>query len=425
MPRGSSAPTSAPQQLGLQHIRIPSWPGAVKWMQQRPPRSHEAQGVIAVPTQAAARPTAVRPLQPAPVRPLVPGGVFAPATRPPANAANSRQGRDATPLVQQCGWSEAGYEYPGNDLYTVEVPSADGCCQACQEEVQCLAWSWRAASVSEAPACFLKGNQPRPRLSKVHNSVCVSGRQTRPNASIQVIEPQPGQSLFCFSLVLPWGYERSLLVLQYSEKASIFGCDEYAVYSNESFAVAPAVETAVVASNLVAKKGGEFGTVLNTDVFLKVWARLAGDGRFQLHDWTVKVDPDAVFFPSRLRMILLRHHETERGTYLNNCKFGLHGPLEVFSRNAVKALSVGSYSCKTYFAGVCAGECKWGEDMFIDQCLMRVLKLNRTDEFNLLLEDHCAPPTGWDGCRDTTVASFHPFKTAAGYRRCLVSATLA
>jgi len=318
---------------------------------------------------------------------------------------------------------ERGFEYPGNDLYTVNTTTAAGCCQVCMSDPRCLAWTWGTHAARAPARCSLKGDRPRAVLTKVRSPHCVSGHQPQGNRSVEVREQRPGRSLFCFSLVLPWGYEQRLLAFQYERGAGIFGCDEYCLFSNRTLQVAPGVTTGLVVSNLVVKMGGEFGTALNTDVFLAVWAKVISDDRFSFHDWSAKVDPDAVFMPARLRVIVASHRETKRGTYLNNCKFGLHGPLEVFSRNAVKTFGDGSAKCMAHFTKLCSGKCKWGEDMFIDQCMQKVLALGREDDFRLLVEDHCDPPPGWSACQDRDAAAFHPFKTREGYRHCLANAT--
>jgi hypothetical protein len=168
--------------------------------------------------------------------------------------------------------------------------------------------------------------------------------------------------------------------------------------------------------------GGEFNTCLNTPIFMKVWDKIIADKRTQFHDWTVKVDPDAVFFPERLRALLPNHKETPKGVYLNNCRFGMHGPLEVFSRNAVNAWADGRWACVNHFRQLCSGNCHWGEDMFIDQCMMKVLKLKREFEPKLLVEDHCKPPPGWADCNDAHMVSFHPFKKLEAYGKCLDNA---
>jgi hypothetical protein len=71
----------------------------------------------------------------------------------------------------------------------------------------------------------------------------------------------------------------------------------------------------------------------------------------------------------RLRVALAFHHDEEGGVYFNNCKFGLHGPIEVFSQKAVDVWQGGRQRCVHHFEKLCSGPCLWGEDMFIDQCL--------------------------------------------------------
>jgi len=230
-------------------------------------------------------------------------------------------------------------------------------------------------------------------------------------------------TLFCFCLILPRGYEPKLLSLQHAWDAGIFGCDDHAIYSNETVKVTSGIQTMVIDSNLSAPRGGEFKTALNLDIFITVWNKVILEGRFMHFEWTVKVDADVVFFPDRLRIALWRHvPDSDRGVYLNNCKFGLHGPIEVFSHKAVQSWGAGYKRCIKHFTRLCSGDCKWGEDMFIDQCLKRVIKCRRDDEFSLLMEDHCDPPPQWESCNATNITAFHPFKHVLDYRRCLMNA---
>jgi hypothetical protein len=233
---------------------------------------------------------------------------------------------------------------------------------------------------------------------------------------------QAGTSLFCFALMLPGSYEQDLLAMQYNAKVSLFQCEGFAVLSNKSIVIAPGLTSGVADSDLQCKKGGEFGTALNLDIFIAVWEKVIADGVYLKHDWTVKVDPDAVFFADRLRSIVGVHSETPTGVYLNNCKYGLHGPIEVFSKNAVTSWATGRQQCQDYFWKLCHGDCFWGEDLFIDQCLWKVLKIRRDNDWRLLTEDHCSPPKDWDSCEDASRVSFHPFKKADAYMKCVKTA---
>lgn len=324
--------------------------------------------------------------------------------------------------VQGCHGGEDNTFFAGNDLRAIDdIDSADSCCSACAQEIDCVAWSWAKPSVhmEGSGVCHLKGAHPKKVLTKIRESGFVSAISSQAPLSVHAMMPRRGLSLFCFSLVVPWNSEPDLIRAQFQDRASIFACDEYAAFSSKVMEVAPGVKTLAVDSDLHCEVGGEFKTALNTPIFFAVWDRVVKDARYLRHDWTVKVDPDAVFFPSRLRSQLAGMREAPDGVYLNNCKRGLHGPIEVFSRHAVNSWISGRSRCSAHFAKLCSGDCWWGEDMFIDQCLWKVLQVRRKFAPLLLVEDHCDPPLGWEKCDDGLVASLHPFKDVAEYRRCM------
>jgi len=234
----------------------------------------------------------------------------------------------------------------------------------------------------------------------------------------------PAGTLYCFALMIPGSYEQDLLTMQAQSKVSLFACDAFDVVSNETIDVLPGIRTLGVSSDLQCDKGGEFGTALNLDIFVLVWQKVIAVGTYRAHDWTVKTDPDAVFIVDRLRDYLKVHKEAESTpTYLNNCKYGLHGPIEVLSRSAVDAWGSGVDACRDFFEKKCAGPCWWGEDMFVDQCFQQVLHAQRKNDFRLLVEDHCEPPPGWQSCSSKVFVAFHPFKTVDSYRQCMQQST--
>lgn len=228
-------------------------------------------------------------------------------------------------------------------------------------------------------------------------------------------------TLYCYTLVRPDSYEVGLMVMQKSRSVGIFDCDGNHILSNK--ALGQGFNVALVNSDLNCPMGGEFMTALNTDIFMAVWTTVINLGEYEKYDWTVKVDPDCVFFPSRLRQAVTKHALPVQGAYLINCKFGLHGPLEVFSKLAVNSFAVGSALCVSHLEKLCQGPCPWGEDMFIDQCMSRVLRVPRLNDGTLLAEDHCDSP-GWQECK-SGMAAFHPFKTTAAFEECLDNAAKA
>jgi len=234
----------------------------------------------------------------------------------------------------------------------------------------------------------------------------------------------PGGSLYCFSLFVPTSYEPSMLRWQHKHKASIFACDGYGLYSNKHVHIVPGVETVIVDSDLKCDYGGDSGTALNAWIFIAVWKAVIDDGSYKKYDWVVKTDPDSVFFPDRLGPLL---KDRPKKGYLNNCKYGMHGPIEVLSSDAVDILardynrSWDKKAPKTCVTGQDFG--LWGEDMFLDQCLDKVLDVKpRPLEPELMCEAHCDCPA-WYWCNNgTDRVSYHPFKSPVAYEVCMANA---
>lgn len=232
-----------------------------------------------------------------------------------------------------------------------------------------------------------------------------------------------GRSLYCFAVARPAFGEMVLIQTQLDHHTGIFQCDNCSIFSNVDINIVSddaIFHTEVINSTLVAPVGGIYNMSLNTDIFLMVWKRVFEDERYMWHDWTVKVDPDAVFIPDRLR-IRVGEKEAQhgamlpRGVFLNNCKIGNHGPIEVISTKGMEAFRQGADGCidKNY-----APIDEIGEDVFTRRCWKHV-GVEPLDDFHLLSEINCFEnPTP---CYSGKVV-FHPFKTAESYMRCLEEA---
>lgn len=308
-----------------------------------------------------------------------------------------------------CGRIDDGVEYAGRDIGAAQgVDQPAGCCAKCQENPACRLWVWQSW---DRTCKFRSVDATVRKITKAPKKGVVSGVPFAWDAP---------NSLFCYALMQPFSYERGLLQMQLQKRWSIFGCDEYQVVSNMSVRLGPGLVSSAVKSDLHCDMGGEFGTALNTDIFITVWRKVVEEGRWRYNAWTVKADPDTAFFPQRLRVVVAFHPDDHHGLYLNNCQFGLHGPLEVLSSRAVARWHNGIQECQRYFNNLCSGPCLWGEDMFIDQCLDKVLKVQRVDDWNLISEAHCANKH-WESCESQHVA-FHPFKTIENYTTCVEQA---
>jgi len=288
-----------------------------------------------------------------------------------------------------------------------------------------MAWIFRrqGALSSQGGACLLKELEQHERPVRKRREGSVSGGLPCNMASLR----RPG-SLFCFALVRPRSPDGPLLLAQRSLGAGLFACDALALFSNETFEAAPGVKTQSLRVDLEGSSGGEYGPAMDLNAFMAVWREVAHGEKFREHDWTVKVDVQTVFLPGRLRRVLPHHPEAREGVVLNNCRFGLHGPIEVLSRRAVEAWIAGAAACFRRFTKLCSGPCGWGEDVFLDQCLVEVLGVRRDNEWALLKEVGCTghqklSTASWtpNSCRTRHIA-FHPFRTNEAFSQCLSNA---
>lgn len=225
-------------------------------------------------------------------------------------------------------------------------------------------------------------------------------------------------SLFCISIMMPWTDEPDLLEMQLNEKRSIFACHKYAVYSNPVSKLG-SIKTRLIDIDLHCKfgigDGSTMKTAFNAPIFKKLWETVINDGDYKHTDWTVKVDPDTVFLPMRLSDLVkgptFKDAQAENGAFLNNCKLGLHGPIEILSRRALEVYQGCNYKCKKIPQ----------EDVFIQHCL-KTCGVKQVDQVNVLSEEACYRGTwkqtkDWWNCSTKHVA-FHPFKKLGKYREC-------
>lgn len=230
-------------------------------------------------------------------------------------------------------------------------------------------------------------------------------------------------SLFCLSVVRTKGYEYPLVVEQQRRHVSIFQCDEYSVFSDGGDPMPIGIDPngqsimSIVIPAIKQKvgdlqKGATTDSWLNTNTFLQVWDLAKKDGRFQRHDWTVKVDPDAVFFPARLRTSLLPHTVSGGNLYVMNCDkyttVALYGSLEIFSQKALRTYVDEQWTCRNELPWH-----GWGEDFFMSHCMDR-LGVGRLNDFSLIGDKRChyAP------CSDTTKTVYHDYKGKEPWFKC-------
>jgi hypothetical protein len=214
---------------------------------------------------------------------------------------------------------------------------------------------------------------------------------------------------------------------QLETSLGIFACDEYAVFTDSPtpWTVGPGPLGMVVTTPFRPAKVGRSkdGTAGNALLFMHVWEKVLHDGRWGNHEWTVKVDPDAVLMPERLRPHVRPH--TGKKAWVANCNAWpnspdfpmMYGALEVISKKALVAYQAdyfGNQHCRQWL--------QWeimGEDYYLGKC-MDLLSAEKIVDTNILLDERCL---GYKKCSNSDgFAAFHPFKDVPSWMDCLNAA---
>jgi len=354
--------------------------------------------------------------------------------RAAADALRALQVKAVADFPSLCGKMEEDVEYVVEDdtawgTHFDHIHTAEMCCAMCQGEPKCESFTWVAdAGLDGCPSqCWLKGaigaGTPKPGL--------VSGvpprRLALPDVPSGLGAKSDGTSLYCVALMVPGSYEEGMVLWQHKNKVSLFACNAGEIFSNESVELAPGLKTSKINSDLKCEYGGDSGTALNAWIFIEFWRKVLENKVYSEHDWTVKVDVDAVFFPDRLLTVL---KDNSGAAWISNCKYGLHGPIEVLSLRAMAALAA-DYAlseagdeparCLEAMPEAVEGPAQWGEDMFLDKCLSEVLGVDSVIDTRLMCEAHCDCPN-WYWCGNgTDRVIFHPFKMPDMLRQCLAN----
>jgi len=269
----------------------------------------------------------------------------------------------------------------------------------------------------------------------------------------------PGTSLFCYSVAtlnlgpnLKSDKQMDLMMSQFKFKVGIFGCEGWEAFSDGDFCLDKSKNQCVTKMPDVE---GEFADLtrmdkpdkyVNTPLFYQVWKALRDHGNYQYHDWTVKVDPQTVFLPERLRNFLtdkstFKGVQTEQGNYFENCpgvESGMFGNIEVTNLKAFSVFMTQLEDCKISLCWRSTDDCKkdwkygpWGEDKFMQACMDKN-GVQKVLGFELTKSGTCPksrPPEQKENnkyvppCAGVTNPAVHPFRDSKSYFGCLSSIT--
>jgi len=208
---------------------------------------------------------------------------------------------------------------------------------------------------------------------------------------------------------------------QVEKGASIFACNEYCVISTEKVSLGKdrkghdvwtwVNDLPSVPMGQFGKNGSTTSSYLNTRTFIWAWDTLLNSGKLWKHDWVVKVDPDAVFFPYRLRTHLEKYDDGTK-SFLLNCNWAgeakIFGALEVYSTSAMRSYQEHVMTCKQL------GWEGWGEDLYMQVCMQHHVNATGIEDLELVGDARCSNVP----CVDEWRVAFHPFKDTEGYWAC-------
>eukprot|EP00931_Biecheleriopsis_adriatica_P048217 TRINITY_DN27862_c0_g1_i1.p1 TRINITY_DN27862_c0_g1~~TRINITY_DN27862_c0_g1_i1.p1 ORF type:complete len:691 (+),score=77.22 TRINITY_DN27862_c0_g1_i1:31-2103(+) len=239
------------------------------------------------------------------------------------------------------------------------------------------------------------------------------------------------QTLYCVAVMS--GNEsdliRTSLTVGRGTDVGIFNCDYFSLFSSERLYLGQhwkfgAIHTTPFnMSVLVGETSGNSSG--NTLVFINMWDAVYALGHYHHYDWTVKVDPDTVLFPGRLRKSL-RHHPN--GSFGLNCKsYGtdglvptdprklerryMLGALEVFSREAMwQYYNLSNVGQTESCIGKDVNLSEMGEDIFMMKCLSRLgtVAAHRFDNSDTIADVYCHPEFRCDRKHYNTGFGFLP-----------------
>mmetsp|Transcript_60681 Transcript_60681/g.130299 ORF Transcript_60681/g.130299 Transcript_60681/m.130299 type:complete len:427 (+) Transcript_60681:80-1360(+) len=261
------------------------------------------------------------------------------------------------------------------------------------------------ATVPPAPPEASAGFLPLPSAAETPTAVADEHEvvtATTPTTTAPRAWPYP--SLFCWLVMQAHTQEAELVRRQVQRKVGVFACDEHIVFSDYEAQVG---EPTILLGDISVAQGA-WGSAMNTEPFLRAWERLIQDGRFRRHDFIVKVDPDTVFIPARLKQHLGGVPASDTCYFKTQGSYpGFLGALEIVSRSAVEELGRRKMECTRNNQAANSGE-----DGFLQHCF-NVLGIASRDDYGLLT-------SGPDCTRGTS--AFHPFKDPDAFVRCLDTA---
>jgi len=282
-----------------------------------------------------------------------------------------------------------------------------------------------ALAISGSVACSRSGGEQLTAATTALEEKA-EVKQPVPDASTGFPTKKWWPTLFCWSVMNFKNAEEVRTIKgQVRNRTGIVGCDNFAVLSGRRMYLGKGHKLpngshvkvyswlnpahSVPMGDLAA--GDHTNSYKNADIFIGAWNILVSSGGLWGHNWTVKVDPDAVFFAYRLRAHMKKWTWGTDAMYFKNCNMKgprLYGALEVVNEAAMRKYEALGKGCQNLpWKG-------WGEDEWIDKCMRDVCKAQAKIDYKLVGDHRCMAAE----CDDIERTAYHDYKTEASYYDC-------
>jgi len=293
----------------------------------------------------------------------------------------------------------------------------DKCSKAgedCSKTMCCAGETLQCYQKNDGWASCMRGCNPGHPLKGDNNTDPWSCKPLGP----RMPRPWANPSLYCFHVIRVNSYEADITRFEASKDGGvgIFACEQYDVLASDGEAwlgdgpLGP-IRTHHFTGAAIGRSVD--GTAGNTALFINAWAAVKWIGRWRLTDWTIKVDPDAVLIPDRMRYQHLKYR-TGTPCYIVNCNKAFMQPMMFGSVEAISRQGLDKYFANT-------GSCNWGynfgEDKWLGKCLS-ALGVAGVQDFGMVGDGVCNGANCGDG-----KAAYHPFKNVGAWAGCQAGTT--
>mmetsp|Transcript_16445 Transcript_16445/g.45245 ORF Transcript_16445/g.45245 Transcript_16445/m.45245 type:complete len:543 (-) Transcript_16445:117-1745(-) len=337
-------------------------------------------------------------------------------------------------LSEGSQFKEAGCFWKNGGLW-FSLTAGDGTSPVHDQELICSNQAYPALAVVKPPPTTTTTSTQAPTTTTTKAVATTTAEPAKagtptttgnPTTSTNPEVLRPSLYCWCVAMVEKRGIqvdsEVALMSHVYRKGAGLFMCNQWTVFSDQ---VVPldgegSPKTTGVPFEMsklgdVPQVGGKM--LLNTNVFFRAWDKVLADGIWEEHDWTIKLDPDCVFFADRLRTHLRNGgYNPDENLYFKNCqRWGsMQGPVELYSRGAMGTFKSRIWECKQQI-----NQDGIGEDIFMQKCTVQLGVQNRED-WGLLDDKYCWHHDG--PCKDGWTVAFHPYKSIAAWDQCQIEA---